>query len=220
MTFGLLYAFTENFVLPLSHDEVVHGKGSLLAKMPGDRWQKFANLRAYLAFMWTHPGKKLLFMGGEFGQEREWSHDRSLDWHLLADEHHRGLQNLVRDLNRLYRELPALHLKDAEPSGFEWVEAGDADNSVFAFLRLGGAGEAPVLVVCNLTPVVRHGYRVGVPREGSWRERLNSDAAGYGGSNVGNSGAVLGEPLPWHGRSASLSLTLPPLATLVFQHSG
>jgi 1,4-alpha-glucan branching enzyme len=220
MTFGLLYAFTENFVLPLSHDEVVHGKGSLLGKMPGDRWQKFANLRAYLGFMWAHPGKKLLFMGGEFAQEREWNHDFSLDWHLLDDSMHRGMQALVRDLNRLYRELPALHALDADPGGFEWLNAVDADQSVYAFLRKSGPDDPPALVVCNFTPVVRHDYRLGVPRAGAWHERINTDAALYGGSNVGNSGTVLAEPTPWQGRSASLSLTLPPLATVIFQHSG
>jgi 1,4-alpha-glucan branching enzyme len=219
MTFGIHYAFSENFVLPLSHDEVVHGKGSLIGKMPGDRWQKFANLRAYLAYMWTHPGKKLLFMGGEFAQEREWSHDRSLDWHLLDDPAHRTLQSLVRDLNRLYREVPALHLRDAEPSGFEWVDATDADNSVYSYVRHGGPDDPPVLVVCNFTPVVRHAYRVGVPRDGAWVERLNTDAAVYGGSNVGNSGIVFADSEGRQGRPASLSLTLPPLATIVLQHA-
>jgi 1,4-alpha-glucan branching enzyme len=219
MTFGIHYAFWENFVLPLSHDEVVHGKGSLLGRMPGDRWQRFANLRAYFAFMWTHPGKKLLFMGGEFGQEGEWSHDRSLDWHLLDDTMHRQVSDCVRDLNRLYRELPALHLRDMEPGGFEWLIATDADNSVYAYMRYGGPQDAPVLVVCNFTPVVREGYRIGVPRGGTWVERFNSDAAVYGGSNVGNAGAVAAEPVAWHGRPASLSLTLPPLATLVFRHA-
>jgi 1,4-alpha-glucan branching enzyme len=220
MTFGLIYAFTENFILPLSHDEVVHGKGSLIGKMPGDRWQKFANLRAYFGFMWTHPGRKLLFMGGEFAQEREWNHDYSLDWHLLGDPLHANMQTLVRDLNRVYRDLPALHVCDSDPAGFEWVDAGDADNSVYSFLRYGGPDDAPVLVVSNFTPVVRYGYRVGVPREGRWVERLNTDAAMYGGSNVGNAGMVVAEPHEWHGRSASLALTLPPLATVVFEHSG
>jgi 1,4-alpha-glucan branching enzyme len=220
MTFGIHYAFWENFVLPLSHDEVVHGKGSLLGKMPGDRWQKFANLRAYFGFMWTHPGKKLLFMGGEFAQEREWTHDYSLDWHLLGDPYHRNVQTLVRDLNRLYRELPALHLHDTEPQGFEWLNATDSENSAYAFVRYGGPHDPPVLVVSNFTPVVRHGYRIGVPRHGLWAERLNTDAAIYGGSNVGNAGGVSAEPSPWQGRSASVSLTLPPLATVIFQHAG
>ena len=220
MTFGIHYAFSENFVLPLSHDEVVHGKGSLYARMSGDRWQKFANLRAYFAYMWTHPGKKLLFMGGEFGQEREWSHDHSLDWHLLEDPLHRNLQTLVRDLNELYRSVPALHVRDAEPAGFEWLNATDSDNSVYVYARHGGPEDAPVLVVCNFTPVVRHDYRVGVPRAGRWLERLNTDAAAYGGSNIGNAGEVWAEPAAWQGRPASVSLTVPPLATMIFQHVG
>jgi len=220
MTFGIHYAFSENFVLPLSHDEVVHGKGSLFNKMPGDRWQKFANLRAYFGFMWTHPGKKLLFMGGEFAQEREWNHDHSLDWHLLDDAFHRQTQALVKDLNRLYRELPALHHHDCNPAGFEWLNATDADNSTYAYMRYGRPEDPPLLVLCNFTPVVRHEYRLGVPRAGRWIERLNTDAALYGGSNVGNAGAAMAEPAPWQGRSASLLLTLPPLATLIFQHTG
>ncbi len=183
MTFGLVYAWSENFVLPISHDEVVHGKGSLLGKMPGDRWQKFANLRAYLAFMWAHPGKKLLFMGCEFGQEREWNHDLSLDWHLLDDPMHAGVQSLVRDLNRIYRSTPALH-RDGDPSGFEWIEADDAENSVYSFLRKGGPDEAPVLVICNMTPVVRENFRVGVPVAGTWKRILDSDAEPYGGAGV------------------------------------
>jgi 1,4-alpha-glucan branching enzyme len=220
LTFGLVYAFSENFILPLSHDEVVHGKGSLLGKMPGDRWQKFANLRAYLAFMWTHPGKKLLFMGGEFAQEREWNHDHSLDWHLLADPHHRGMQDLVRDLNRLYRGAPALHAMDCEAAGFEWVDGGDAAQSVLAYIRRGKAGARPVLVVCNFTPIVRHGYRLGVPDGGRWTERLNTDGEAYGGSNVGNAGGADAVPRPHHGRPFSLEIKLPPLATLVFEHVG
>jgi 1,4-alpha-glucan branching enzyme len=214
MTFGLLYAYSENFVLPLSHDEVVHGKGSLLGKMPGDRWQKFANLRAYLAFMWAHPGKKLLFMGGEFGQEREWNHDHSLDWHLLADPFHSGVQALVRDLNKLYLSLAAMHELDCEPDGFEWIEANDADNSVFTFLRKARNDPKPVLILCNLTPIVRNDYRVGVPLAGAWREILNTDLAAYGGSNVGVGADLVAEDHSWHGRAASLRLTLPPLATL------
>jgi 1,4-alpha-glucan branching enzyme len=216
----LLYAFTENFILPLSHDEVVHGKGSLLGKMPGDRWQKFANLRAYLGFMWTHPGKKLLFMGGEFAQEREWNHDHSLDWHLLADPQHRGVQTLIRDLNRLYRSMPALHALDCEMAGFEWIEGSDADRSVLAYLRRGGNGVRPALVVCNFTPVVRHGYRIGTPEGGRWSERLNTDSSIYGGSNVGNAGGVEAIAQPCHGRPYSIGLTLPPLATLLFEHAG
>tara|TARA_R110002020_G_scaffold15140_75_gene53554 strand:- start:3627 stop:5837 length:2211 start_codon:yes stop_codon:yes gene_type:complete len=215
MTFGIHYGFTENFVLPLSHDEVVHGKGSMLGKMPGDRWQKFANLRAYYGFMWTHPGKKLLFMGGEFGQEREWNHNQSLDWHLLDDPLHSGLQSAVRDLNRLYRSEPALHERDCDPAGFEWIEAGDAENSVFVYLRKAGGDARPVVVVCNMTPIVRHGYRIGLPEGGAWREVLNTDAEHYGGSGVGNGGVITAADQGWHGRPCSAQLTLPPLATLV-----
>jgi 1,4-alpha-glucan branching enzyme len=216
LTFGLVYAFNENFILPLSHDEVVHGKGALIAKMPGGRWQRFANLRAYFGFMWTHPGKKLLFMGGEFAQPREWNHDRSLDWHLLADPLHRGMQSLVRDLNRLYRELPALHALDCEPTGFQWLEANDTERSVLAYLRRGRAPHELAAIVCNFTPVPRHDYRLGVPRTGRWRERCNSDAQAYGGSGLGNLGSVEAVPLPAHGQPASLNLLLPPLATLIF----
>jgi len=217
MTFGIHYGFTENFVLPLSHDEVVHGKGSLFGRMSGDRWQKFANLRAYFAFMWTHPGKKLLFMGGEFAQEAEWNHDQSLDWYILEYPDHRGVQSLVRDLNHLYRETPALHVKDAERSGFDWLEWQDADDSIFAFVRYGGDGDPPVVVISNMTPVVREGYRLGVPRAGWWRERLNTDSTVYGGSNVGNSGGVQSETIESHGHPASVLLRLPPLATVVFE---
>ncbi len=219
LSFVLHYAFSENYVLPLSHDEVVHGKGSLLGKMPGDRWQKFANLRAYYGFMWTHPGKKLLFMGGEFGQEREWSHDRSLDWHLCDDPLHAGLQKTVRDLNRLYRERPALHQLDCDPAGFEWIDASDAESSVFVYQRNGAADAEPVVVVCNLTPLVRHDYRIGVPQAGAWDEIFNSDAEAYGGSNVGNGGRLNAAEQSWHGRPASLSLTLPPLATVMLTPS-
>ena len=220
MTFGIHYGFTENFVLPLSHDEVVHGKGSLFGRMSGDRWQKFANLRAYFAFMWTHPGKKLLFMGGEFAQEAEWSHDHSLDWYILDYEDHLGVQNLVRDLNRLYREMPALHAKDCDRAGFDWIDWQDADNSIFAFIRMGGDNDPPVVVVSNMTPVVRENYRLGVPRTGRWREVLNTNSAVYGGSNVGNAGGVQAEPVESHGRPASVLLGLPPLSTLVFEHVG
>jgi 1,4-alpha-glucan branching enzyme len=217
LTFGLVYAFSENFVLPLSHDEVVHGKGSLLGKMPGDRWQKFANLRAYFGFMFAHPGKKLLFMGGEIAQEREWNHDASLDWHLLDDAMHHGVQTVVRDLNRLYRELPALHRKDCEPEGFEWLELHDNEQSVLVFMRR--AGDAPdVVVACNFTPLPRYGYRVGVPLPGYYRERLNTDAASYGGGNIGNGGGVAADQVASHGRPCSLSLTLPPLATVILEH--
>ncbi len=220
MTFGIHYGFTENFVLPLSHDEVVHGKGSLLTKMPGDRWQKFANLRAYFGFMWAHPGKKLLFMGGEFAQEREWDYARSLDWHLLDDAPHRQMRDLVRDLNRLYRSLPALHVKDCEADGFRWIDHGDADNSVLTFVRYGREGDAPVLAVCNFTPVVREGFRIGLPRPGHWAERLNTDAAIYGGSNVGNPNGLDSEPVEWNGQPQSATLRLPPLATALFVRQG
>ncbi len=176
--------------------------------------------RAYLAFMWTHPGKKLLFMGGEFGQEREWNHDQSLDWHLLADAAHRGVQALVRDLNNLYRSQPSLHRLDCEPAGFDWIDAADADQSVLSFLRYGGEGTAPVVVVCNFTPVVRHGFRLGVPRGGRWVERLNTDSAVYGGSNVGNLGGVEAQESAAHGRPFSIELALPPLSTLVLEHAG
>ncbi|MEQ8964333.1 MAG: 1,4-alpha-glucan branching protein GlgB [Azospirillaceae bacterium] len=216
MTFGLLYAFTENFILPLSHDEVVHGKGSLINKMPGDDWQKFANLRAYYGFMWTHPGKKLLFMGGEIAQWREWNHNTSLDWHLLDDRFHRGVQSLIRDLNELYRSTPALHALDCHADGFEWIEGSDIENSVFAYLRKGQDGDPPAIVISNFTPIPRHGYRIGTPHAGAWREVLNTDMADYGGSGVSNGeGSVHTEATPWHGRDHSLSLTLPPLGTIV-----
>jgi 1,4-alpha-glucan branching enzyme len=215
MTFGLVYAFSEKFMLPLSHDEVVHGKGSLIGKMPGDDWQRFANLRAYLSFMWTHPGKKLLFMGGEIAQQREWDHDRSLDWHLLDDPRHSGVQRLVRDLNRLYRQIPALHALDDKPEGFQWSVIDDAANSIFAYLRLDAESGKPVLVVCNFTPMPRQGYTVGIPVAGEWKEIFNSDAAIYGGSNMGNSGSVHGVAEGSHGHPASLTLMVPPLATIV-----
>jgi 1,4-alpha-glucan branching enzyme len=218
MTFGLLYAFSENFVLPLSHDEVVHGKGSILGRMPGDDWQKFANLRTYYGFMWGHPGKKLLFMGQEFGQGREWNFEQGLDWHLMDIHWHQGVRNLVRDLNALYRSLPALHQRDCDPVGFEWVEANDAENSVLSWLRHGQDGAAPVLVLSNFTPVPRHNYRVGLPFHGRWIERLNTDAAIYGGSGMGNMGAVMAEQVSSHGRPFSASFTLPPLSTLYFEH--
>jgi 1,4-alpha-glucan branching enzyme len=217
LTFGLLYAFSENFVLPLSHDEVVHGKGSLIGRMPGDRWQKFANLRAYYGFMFAHPGKKLLFMGGEFAQEREWNHQQSLDWHLLGDPLHSGMQSLIRDLNRLYRASPALHELDCEPQGFEWIEASDPDNSVIAFARRNQARDRLAVVVCNFTPLVRAGYRLGVPAPGWYAERLNTDSVSYGGSNVGNFGGVTTREEPAHGRPYSLELTLPPLATMILE---
>jgi len=213
MTFGLVYAWSERFILPLSHDEVVHGKGSLLGRMPGDRWQRFANLRAYYGFMWGHPGKKLLFMGGELAQQREWNHDGEVDWEALADPLHRGMQVLVRDLNALYSASSALHAADAAPEGFQWLVSDDEAQSVFAFLRRGGGRLA--LVASNMTPVPRHGYRIGVPRPGRWIEWLNTDAAAYGGSGMGNLGAVVTEAIETHGQAQSLSLVLPPLSTLI-----
>ena len=217
ITFGLLYAFSERFVLPISHDEVVHGKGSLLGKMPGDAWQRFANLRAYLGFMWAHPGKKLLFMGCEIGQGREWNHDAEIDWGLLDDPAHSGLQRLVRDLNRLYAGDPALYHYDAEARGFAWLVGDDRANSVFAFLRVAPDHAPPVLVVCNMTPVPRHAYRIGVPRAGRWREVLNTDSRFYGGGDIGNAGDLRTDDQPSHGHAQSLALTLPPLATVMLR---
>ncbi|MDR5694886.1 MAG: 1,4-alpha-glucan branching protein GlgB [Armatimonadota bacterium] len=214
LTFRMLYAFHENFVLPLSHDEVVHGKGSLLSKMPGDEWQKCANLRLLFGYMVAQPGKKLLFMGGEFGQWREWQHDEGLEWHLLARSRHAQVQRWVADLNRLYRNEPALHELDCDPSGFEWIDCTDADHSIVSFLRKAHSTGDLLLIVCNFTPVPRHGYRVGVPRGGYWREILNSDAEIYGGTNQGNLGGREADPIPFHGRPYSLALTLPPLGCL------
>jgi 1,4-alpha-glucan branching enzyme len=213
-TFGLIYAFSENFVLPLSHDEVVYGKGSLIEKMPGDEWQRFANLRAYFGFMWAHPGKKLIFMGGEIAQWREWNHDSSIEWDLLDYPRHRGMQSLVRDLNALYRREAALHERDSVSTGFRWVIGDDSGNSVFAFLRFGNNPSSMVLVVCNMTPVPRMGYGVGVPRPGYWRELLNTDAESYGGSNMGNAGGISSVATSTHGEAQTLFLTLPPLATI------
>jgi len=220
MTFGLIYAFSERFVLPISHDEVVYGKRSLLAKMPGDEWQRFANLRAYLAFMWTQPGKKLLFMGSEFGQPTEWNHDQEIPWELLQQKYHHGAQAALRDLNRIYRDQPALHQRDFEPSGFRWVVRDDRDQSVFAYLRLGEGSAPPVLVVCNFTPVPRHHYRLGLPNARRWREIFNSDAAIYGGSNLGNSGELRAFDEPRHDLPASIELLLPPLATIILISEG
>jgi 1,4-alpha-glucan branching enzyme len=218
MTFGLVYAFNENFVLPLSHDEVVHGKGSLLGRMPGDRWQRFANLRAYFGFMFGHPGKKLLFMGGEFAQEREWNHEQSLDWHLLADPFHEGVRRLVRDLNHLLRAAPALHERDMEPQGFEWIDHHDATRSAFSFVRRGRRDDALMLVVSNFTPTVHRGFRLGVPRDGRWQERLNTDSEHYGGSDVGTPlGAAMSQHVAAHGRPDSIVIDLPPLATVFFE---
>ncbi|MGP6459443.1 1,4-alpha-glucan branching protein GlgB [Pseudomonas parakoreensis] len=219
LSFGLVYAWSERFILPISHDEVVHGKHSLIDKMPGDRWQKFANLRAYLSFMWTHPGKKLLFMGCEFGQWREWNHDQQLDWYLLQYSEHKGVQKLVGDLNRLYREEPALHDQDDAPQGFQWLIGDDAINSVYAWLRWSKDGK-PVLVVANFTPVPRQSYRVGVPFAGRWNELLNSDADTYAGSNYGNGGGAFTEEVASHGQSLSLELNLPPLAVLILKPEG
>jgi 1,4-alpha-glucan branching enzyme len=216
MTFGMLYAFHENFVLPISHDEVVHGKGSLLGKMSGDEWQKFANLRAYLSFMWGYSGKKLLFMGCEFGQWQEWNHDTGLEWQALDAPRHQGLQRLVRDLNQVYRHEPALHEVDFDWSGFQWIDANDSDNSVLSFVRYAKDPTDFVVVVCNLTPVVRQGYCIGVPKAGPYRELINSDLEIYGGSGVSN-GSVVALNQPCHAFGAALSLTLPPLAALILQ---
>jgi 1,4-alpha-glucan branching enzyme len=215
LSFGLLYAFSENFVLPISHDEVVHGKGSLLNKMPGDTWQKFANLRAYLTFMFGHPGKKLLFMGAEIGQWDEWNHNKSLDWHLLEHAPHEGVQRLIRDLNRLYRDLPALNEGDHHDKGFVWIEANDWQNSAVSFVRRARNPEDFVVVACNFTPVPRKDYRIGVPGTPGYREAINSDSEFYGGSNIGNGGFVATEPVPAHGFPSSIRITLPPLAGLI-----
>ncbi|HYY82118.1 MAG TPA: 1,4-alpha-glucan branching protein GlgB [Actinomycetes bacterium] len=213
LTFAMVYAWSENFILPISHDEVVHGKGSLLGRMPGDHWRRFANLRAYLAFMWAHPGKQLLFMGCELGQEAEWSHERSIDWESLADPAHRGVQSLVRDLNRVYQARPALWQRDSTPDGFSWIDPNDVDDNAISFIRFGADGE-PLVCLCNFSPVPREGYRVGLPAGGRWVEVLNTDAGVYGGSNLGNLGAVEGEAIGWDGQPASARVTLPPLATI------
>jgi len=216
LTFGLLYAYHENFILPLSHDEMVHGKGSLIAKMPGDRWQRFANMRAYLAYMWTQPGKKLLFMGAEFAQEREWNHDIGLDWQLLADPAHDGVRGLVRDLNFLYRNTPALHRLDCDPDGFRWIDVANAAESIISYVRRGRDPDELALVVCNFTPVPREDYRIGVPRPGRYRERINTDATEYGGTGIGNAGEVHTEPHSAHGHHQSVCIRLPPLGALIF----
>jgi 1,4-alpha-glucan branching enzyme len=220
ITFGLLYAFTENFVLPLSHDEVVHGKGTLLRKMAGDPWQKFATLRAYYGLMWGYPGKKLLFMGQEFATWDEWNEARGLDWHLLNQDKgpHAGVQRLIRDLNRLYRETPAMHARDCEGDGFEWMVVDDRDNSVFAWVRHSGGGDPPVAVVTNFTPVPHHNYELPLPRAGRWVERINTDAKTYGGTGMGNFGAIEALNKPSHGKPASATITVPPLATVIFSH--
>jgi 1,4-alpha-glucan branching enzyme len=217
LTFGLMYAWSENFILPLSHDEVVHGKGSLLNKMSGDRWQQLANLRALYAWMWAHPGKQLLFMGSELGQDREWSHERQLDWWILDEwEDHRRLSELVQVLNRVYRDTPALWEADTNPAGFEWIDANDNDHSVLSFLRLrpeGGVSDA-LACVANMTPIPRYEYRLGLPAPGRWREVVNTDASDWGGSGVGNWGAVEAIDTEWHGQPWSAEMTLPPLAVL------
>ncbi len=219
ITFSLVYAFNENFVLPISHDEVVHGKGSMLTKMPGDGWQKFANLRAFYGFMYGHPGKKLLFMGCEFAQGAEWNHEQSLDWHQLDIALHHGMQRLVKDLNKLYKNSPALYQRDFDGSGFEWIDHGDAERSVISFIRRGAERDAGCFVIaCNFTPSVHHGFRIGVPEAGVYRERLNSDSAYYGGSNVGAPfGEITAQALPWNGKPYSIELSLPPLAAVFFE---
>ena len=219
LTFRMLYAMNENFVLPLSHDEVVHGKGPLWDKMPGDEWQKFANLRVLYAYMFAMPGKKLLFMGAEIAQRQEWKHDGQLDWFVVDHEPHAGVEQLVGDLNRLYVAEPALHELDTQPGGFEWIDANDAQGSVYCFLRKPKSGEDRVLCLLNFTPVIRGGYRVGVPGPGYWKEIMNTDAAPYWGSNVGNSGGVQAEAVPFHGQPYSLVVTLPPLAGVFLQGS-
>jgi 1,4-alpha-glucan branching enzyme len=219
LTFSMLYAYNENFILPFSHDEVVYGKRSMMDKVPGDVWQKAATLRALYLFMFAHPGKKLLFMGLEFGQWREWRHDASLDWHLAGESWHVGLQRVVADLNRTYRREAALHEVDFEPSGFGWIDCNDADSSVVSFVRRGRDPRQFVLAALNWTPVPRHGYRIGVPEPGFYRELLNTDAEVYGGSNVGNQGGLFADAVPAHGHAQSLSLTLPPLGGLLLKLS-
>jgi 1,4-alpha-glucan branching enzyme len=217
LTFSIWYAFSENFVLPLSHDEVVHGKGSLFGKMSGDDWQKYANLRLLYGYMFTHPGKKLLFMGGELGQWREWTHEESVEWHALEYPQHQGVQSWLRDLNQFYSNEPALHELDFESEGFEWIDCGDWEHSIIGFMRKGKTAEAAILVVANFTPVPRDNYRIGVPADGFWKEILNSDAKEYGGSGHGNFGGVEATPVPYHGKYHSISITLPPLSILIFQ---
>jgi 1,4-alpha-glucan branching enzyme len=211
----LLYAFSENFVLPLSHDEVVHGKGSLLGKMPGDRWQQFANLRSLYGWMWAHPGKKLLFMGGEIAQEREWSHDRSVDWHLLNLPEHAGVQALIATLNELFRREPALHERDEQADGFRWIDASDVDNNVLSFMRVPAGNDRPVVCIANLSPVVREHYRIGLPCGGVWEELVNTDDVSFGGSGVRN-GAVTAEDATWQGLPYSAEFVLPPLGVCWF----
>jgi 1,4-alpha-glucan branching enzyme len=216
MTFSTVYAWDENFVLPISHDEVVHGKGSLLNKMPGDEWQKFANLRAYLGFMWAHPGKKLLFMGCEFAQLEEWNHDKGLSWHLLEDARHRGVQSLVKDLNRTYCDIAALHQQDHHPAGFQWLQLHNDQQSIFAWARYGHADNSVVVVLVNMTPQVHEQYQLGVPLAGKYEECLNTDGQQYGGSGVVN-GTLRASSESWDGQAYSLSLRVPPLATLMLE---
>jgi 1,4-alpha-glucan branching enzyme len=217
LTFSLLYAFSENFILVLSHDEVVHGKRSLLSKMPGDMWQQFANLRLLYGFMFSHPGKKLLFMGGEFGQWDEWNHDKSIDWHLLRFTPHRSLQRFFMDLNHVYQSEPALYEVDFQYQGFEWIDFRDTDNSVISFIRKAKDPDNFLIVACNFTPVPREGYRIGVPASCFYKEMLNTDSKAYWGSNMGNAGGLHSEDLPWHGKPYSMNVTLPPLAVVIFK---
>ncbi|MGJ8693428.1 MAG: 1,4-alpha-glucan branching protein GlgB [Thalassotalea sp.] len=216
LSFSLVYAFDENFILPISHDEVVHGKGSILDRMPGDAWQKFANLRAYYGFMWAHPGKKLLFMGCEFAQGKEWNFEQSLDWHQLDEECHLGVQQLIKDLNNTYVSTPALYQKDCDSAGFCWLDHDNAQQSVYSFIRFGEQDQKPVLVVCNFTPQVHHNFRIGVPEAGNYQEILNTDADIYGGSNQGNSGLITSQPTPWQHQNTSIEITVPPLSTVMF----
>jgi 1,4-alpha-glucan branching enzyme len=217
ITFSMVYAFDEQFILPLSHDEVVHGKGSILGRMPGDTWQQFANLRAYYGFMWTHPGKKLMFMGCEFGQGREWNHDASLDWHLLDVDWHQGMLQLIKDLNRVYCDYGAMHQKDTEHDGFEWIDGANEEQSILAFCRYGFDKDKPLLVISNFTPTTHTNYQVGVPLAGTWREIINTDAQQYQGSGVINEGHIHSQPEPCHGREQSLRITVPPLATIILE---
>jgi 1,4-alpha-glucan branching enzyme len=220
LTFSLCYAYSENYVLCLSHDEVVHGKSSLYGRMPGDEWQKLANLRLLYGYLFAHPGKKLLFMGSEFGQRCEWDHQTGLEWHLLESRAHQGVRQWVRDLNRVYREGAALHGTDFDPRGFEWVDYGDTRNIVLSFIRSSQDSADILIALCNFTPVPRHDYRIGLPAGGVWKEILNSDAECYGGSGLGNFGAVTAGPVPFHHRPFSASVTLPPLAFLLLKHEG
>jgi 1,4-alpha-glucan branching enzyme len=217
ITFSIWYAFSENFLLPLSHDEVTHGKGSVFGKMPGDDWQKFANLRLLFGYMYTHPGKKLLFMGDEFGQWREWVHEESIEWHALKYPFHQGVRQWVKDLNYLYKKEPALYELDFEPNGFEWIDFTDWEKSIISFIRKARSKKDIVLAVCNFTPEPRRNYRIGVPVSGFWKEVLNSDGKEYGGSGHGNRGGLETIPIAFHGRDYSLSLTLPPLAIVIFK---